>query len=70
MAKTNNIRQLNPVGIIAHRGYSQKYPENTLAAFEAAVAAGVPMIELDVRFSRDRRPVVIHDETLERTTNG
>jgi glycerophosphoryl diester phosphodiesterase len=55
---------------IAHRGYRKKYPENTLAAFQAAVDAGVAMIELDVMFSRDRKPVVIHDATLERTTNG
>lgn len=56
--------------IISHRGYSAKYPENTLAAFEAAIAVGAEMIELDVMLSRDRRLVVIHDESLERTTNG
>lgn len=56
--------------IIAHRGYRACYPENTLAAFEAAIALGVPMTELDVQFSRDRLPVVVHDERLERTTNG
>lgn len=56
--------------IIAHRGYCKNFPENTLAAFEAAATAGVQMIELDVMVSRDRRPVVIHDATLERTTNG
>ena len=55
---------------IAHRGYCKYYPENTLAAFQAAVDAGAPMIELDVMFSRDRKPVVIHDPTLERTTSG
>jgi glycerophosphoryl diester phosphodiesterase len=70
MVKINNISNFKPPWIIAHRGYSQKYPENTLAAFEAAAAAGAPMIELDVLFSRDRRPVVIHDATLERTTTG
>lgn len=70
MEKTNNIKFLKPPWIIAHRGYSQNYPENTLVAFQAAVAAGAAMIELDVMFSRDRRPVVIHDATLERTTNG
>jgi glycerophosphoryl diester phosphodiesterase len=70
MVALHNIKPFNPPWIIAHRGYSQKYPENTLAAFQAAVSAGVPMIELDVRFSRDRQPVVIHDPTLERTTNG
>ena len=56
--------------IIAHRGYKAKYPENTLAAFESAVDAGAQMIELDVRRTRDRQVVVIHDETLERTTDG
>lgn len=59
-----------PPWIIAHRGYCKKHPENTLDAFQAAVATGVPMIELDVNFSRDRKVVVIHDATLERTTDG
>ena len=59
-----------PPWIIAHRGFKKKYPENTLIAFQAAMDAGVPMIELDVTLSRDRKLVVIHDETLERTTNG
>jgi glycerophosphoryl diester phosphodiesterase len=70
MLNFNKIKNFSPPWIIGHRGYSQKYPENTLAAFQAAVSAGVPMIELDVMFSRDRKPVVIHDDTLERTTNG
>ena len=70
MVKLKNIKRFSPPWLIAHRGFSQKYPENTLAAFEAAAAAGVQMIELDVMFSRDRKPVVIHDPTLERTTNG
>jgi len=56
--------------IIAHRGYSAKYPENTLIAFEKALESGVQMIELDVTLTRDRKPVVIHDETLDRTTSG
>lgn len=56
--------------IIAHRGYCADYPENTLVAFQAAADAGAAMIELDVTFSRDRRLVVIHDDTLDRTTNG
>ena len=60
----------NSPWIIAHRGFKKKYPENTLAAFQAAMKAGVPMIELDVTLSRDRKLVVIHDATLERTTNG
>ena len=56
--------------IIAHRGYRARYPENTLIAFEAALDAGVDMIELDVMLSKDRKMVVIHDAELERTTNG
>jgi glycerophosphoryl diester phosphodiesterase len=56
--------------IIAHRGYRAKYPENTLSAFKAALDAGAAMIELDVSLSYDRKVVVIHDATLQRTTNG
>jgi len=56
--------------IIAHRGYSYKYPENTLAAFTAAADAGAHMIELDVCLSRDRRLVVIHDDSVDRTTGA
>ncbi len=55
---------------IAHRGYSARYPENTLLAFEKAVAAGADMIELDVHLSQDGRLVVIHDEKIDRTANG
>jgi glycerophosphoryl diester phosphodiesterase len=56
--------------VIAHRGYRTRYPENTLAAFQAALDAGVDMIELDVLLSKDRKMVVIHDASLDRTTNG
>lgn len=56
--------------IIAHRGYSRDYPENTIAAFDAAVEAGADMIELDVTLSQDGQLVVIHDDTLNRTTDG
>jgi glycerophosphoryl diester phosphodiesterase len=56
--------------LIAHRGYSALYPENTLSAFDAACRAGVEMVELDVHLTRDDRPVVIHDDTLKRTTTG
>ena len=54
--------------IIGHRGASAVAPENTLAAFEAAISAGADGIEFDVRLSRDGIPVVIHDETLYRTS--
>jgi glycerophosphoryl diester phosphodiesterase len=56
--------------LFAHRGASGEAPENTLAAFTRAVALGVEYIELDVHISRDGHVVVIHDATLERTTNG
>jgi glycerophosphoryl diester phosphodiesterase len=56
--------------LIGHRGYPARYPENTLASFRAAVDNGCDMIELDVTLTRDRRVVVIHDDTLDRTTTG
>ena len=59
-----------PVFVTAHRGFSGKAPENSLAAFRAAIDAGCDMIELDVHLSRDNQVVVIHDDTLERTTSG
>lgn len=55
---------------IAHRGASGHFPENTLCAFAAAIEAGAQMCELDVRMSRDGVLVVIHDETIDRTTDG
>jgi glycerophosphoryl diester phosphodiesterase len=56
--------------IIGHRGASAYYPENTMSAFRAAYEMGAEMIELDILLSKDGVPVVIHDESLERTTNG
>lgn len=54
----------------AHRGFKGKYPENTMVAFEKAIAAGADGIEFDVHLSKDGEIVIIHDETLERTTDG
>jgi len=59
-----------PVMVIAHRGFSGEAPENTLAAFKKAIDVGSDMMELDVHFSKDGQVVVIHDDRLERTTNG
>jgi len=56
--------------VIAHRGASGTCPENTLVSFRHAVALGAHMIELDVQLTCDREVVVIHDLTLERTTDG
>jgi glycerophosphoryl diester phosphodiesterase len=55
---------------IAHRGASGTFPENTLSAFRAAIDAGADMCELDVQLTRDAAVVVIHDETVNRTTDG
>ena len=54
----------------AHRGYSGKYPENTMLAFRKAVEAGADGIELDVQLTKDGVPVIIHDELVDRTTDG
>lgn len=56
--------------IIAHRGFAGRYPENTLAAFRAGLATGAEVVELDYHHSSDGVPIVIHDATLERTTNA
>jgi glycerophosphoryl diester phosphodiesterase len=56
--------------ILGHRGWSAKYPENTCLAFSKALGLGVAGIEFDVQLSKDGVPVIIHDETIDRTTNG
>ena len=56
--------------VIAHRGASGHAPENTLAAFQRAVELGATFIETDLRVTRDGRFVAVHDDTLDRTTNG
>lgn len=56
--------------VVAHRGDSRHHPENTLAAFRAASAAGVVMQEFDVRASRDGELVCVHDQGLDRTTDA
>jgi len=60
---------LKPV-VFAHRGASQYAPENTIAAFDLAVSQGADAIELDVKLSADGKAVVIHDQTVDRTTDG
>lgn len=54
--------------IFAHRGFSARYPENTMLAFRKAAETGCDGVELDVQLSRDGEPVVCHDEDLRRTT--
>ncbi len=68
-----NCWTLNPennIYVAAHRGWCDKYPENTLEAFRAANDLGVDQIEIDVRVTADNHLVVIHDPTVDRTTNG
>jgi glycerophosphoryl diester phosphodiesterase len=56
--------------VIGHRGYSDVAPENTLASFRQALVARADLVELDYRQSQDGTPVVIHDATLDRTTDA
>jgi glycerophosphoryl diester phosphodiesterase len=59
-----------PLGACAHRGDTKHYPENTLPAFVSAVAKGAHMIEFDVYLTKDGFPIIIHDNTVDRTTDG
>lgn len=57
-------------GIIAHRGYSKLFPENTMLAFKEAAKFDITGIELDVQLSSDGHVVICHDEMIDRTSNG
>ncbi|KAA3505380.1 glycerophosphoryl diester phosphodiesterase [Agrobacterium vitis] len=59
-----------PEPIIAHRGAPRLAPENTLAGIRAAVEKGARWVEVDVKLTRDQKPIIIHDDTVDRTTNG
>jgi glycerophosphoryl diester phosphodiesterase len=63
-------KENDAVLVIAHRGASGHAPENTLAAFKEAVALGATFIETDLQLTCDARFVAIHDDTVNRTTNG
>ena len=56
--------------VFAHRGFSGKYPENTMLAFKKAAEVGCYGIELDVQLTKDDEIVIMHDETIDRTTSG
>lgn len=56
--------------VFGHRGYSGRYPENTMLSFQKAAETGCDGIELDVQLTKDGVPVVIHDERIDRTTDG
>ena len=72
MAPPSPFRRIvtGKVSVVAHRGLSRSAPENTMAAFRLAAEAGCDLIEFDVHLTKDDQLVVIHDDTLERTTNG
>jgi glycerophosphoryl diester phosphodiesterase len=70
VAPTTGWASWEEVTIIAHRGLACCHPENTLEAIEASLAAGFNAIEVDVRTTRDGVPVLMHDETVDRTTNA
>lgn len=63
------INNRNPI-VVAHRGASGYAPENTMAAIKKAITMGVDMIEIDVQLSKDNEVVLMHDLTVDRTTNG
>ena len=65
-----NFRKGDNFTVIAHRGASAYYPENTLPSFEGAIAMGADMVELDVQLSSDNEVVVFHDEKISRCTDG
>ena len=58
------------IKLVAHRGYSLRYPENTILALGKAIECGASFIELDVQMTGDLTPVILHDERLERTTDA
>lgn len=69
MAPNPWLRSSRPLSV-AHRGHSIAYPENTLVAYRKAIEMGIEMIECDVNLTADGQLVMIHDATLDRTTNG
>jgi glycerophosphoryl diester phosphodiesterase len=72
--RPDSIHEFMKIGdrmrVIAHRGFSGRAPENTLVAVSSAIRVGADMVEVDVTLTSDNRVVCIHDETLDRTTNG
>ena len=70
MAFSFLAREVGRVHVCGHRGYSVRYPENTLPALEAAKASGATTVEIDVVLTADGEPIVLHDLTVDRTTDG
>ena len=70
MAFSFLAREVGHVHVCGHRGYSLHYPENTLPALQAARVAGATTVEIDVVLTADDEPIVLHDLTVDRTTDG
>lgn len=70
LLRANVLETGDTVEIIAHRGFACCYPENTLTAIRAAYALGAKAVEVDVRMTGDGVPILMHDATVDRTTNG
>ncbi len=62
--------QMPKRGVCAHRGASDTHPENTIAALSEAIRLGAQMIEFDIALSKDKQIILMHDTTIDRTTNG
>src|SRR5690348_652098 len=69
-SKSMSQPQLRIPKVIGHRGAASRAPENTLAGFRKAAELGCTWIECDVRLSHEGHPIIVHDDTLERTTDG
>ena len=67
---TDVLRDRSKIFLAGHRGWCSDYPENTMVGFRAALEQDVDMLELDLNLTRDKRLVVIHDGTVDRTTDG
>lgn len=65
-----SLRDTDKIVVAGHRGYSARFPENTLLAYREAAEAGCHMVELDVTLSKDGVPVISHDDRLERVSDG
>ena len=65
-----NLREGDDFTIIAQRGASAYFPENTIPAFKGAIALGADMVEFDVQLTSDKEVVVFHDEKISRCTDG
>jgi glycerophosphoryl diester phosphodiesterase len=70
MNTSDSKNVLSGIKLMGHRGIPWRWPENTILSYRKALDAGAEILEFDVRLSKDGVPVLMHDETLDRTTDG